>query len=153
VGAWTLLLDDSVEPGGAQVSTFRPNPVGTLIFTPNGRYFLQIMRLINRGPFIAVGRQLGCAAALRFWRSPATAMAPNGGPGAGGVGLAIATRAVRGHANAVGWMAPCRHDNTGRGAQYKHPGPSLVDAPECRLRCDQLADRRIKRRLGPRRRA
>jgi hypothetical protein len=61
VGAWTLLLDDGVAPDGTQVPTFGPNPVGTLIFTPNGRYSLQIMRVINRGPFASNNRDTGTA--------------------------------------------------------------------------------------------
>jgi Lipocalin-like domain len=61
VGAWTLLLDDGVTPDGTRVPTFGPNPVGTLIFTPNGRYSLQIMRVINRGPFASNNRDTGTA--------------------------------------------------------------------------------------------
>jgi hypothetical protein len=61
VGAWTLLLDDGVTLDGTQVPTFGPNPAGTLIFTPNGRYSLQIMRVINRGPFASNNRNSGTA--------------------------------------------------------------------------------------------
>jgi Lipocalin-like domain len=61
VGAWTPLLDDGVKPDGSRVPTFGPNPVGTLIFTPNGRYSLQIMRVINRGPFASNSRDAGTA--------------------------------------------------------------------------------------------
>jgi hypothetical protein len=61
VGAWTLLLDDGINPDGTHVPTFGPNPVGTLIFTPNGRYSLQIMRVINRGPFASNNRDAGTA--------------------------------------------------------------------------------------------
>jgi hypothetical protein len=61
VGAWTLLLDDGINPDGTHVPTFGPNPVGTLIFTPNGRYSLQIMRVINRGPFASDNRDAGTA--------------------------------------------------------------------------------------------
>jgi hypothetical protein len=39
VGAWTLLLDDAINPDGTHIPTFGPNPARTLIFTPNGRYF------------------------------------------------------------------------------------------------------------------
>jgi hypothetical protein len=61
VGAWTLLLDDGIKPDGTQVPTFGPNPMGTLIFTPNGRYSLQIMRAINRPPFASNNRETGTA--------------------------------------------------------------------------------------------
>jgi hypothetical protein len=61
VGAWTLLLDDGVKSDGSRVPTFGPNPIGTLIFTPNGRYSLQIMRAINRGPFASNNRDTGTA--------------------------------------------------------------------------------------------
>jgi hypothetical protein len=61
MGAWTLLLDDGVTLDGARFPTFGPNPVGTLIFTPNGRYSLQIMRVINRGPFASNNQDIGTA--------------------------------------------------------------------------------------------
>jgi len=61
VGAWTLLLDDGVRPDGSHAPTFGPNPIGTLIFTPNWRYSLQIMRAINRGPFASNDRDAGTA--------------------------------------------------------------------------------------------
>jgi Lipocalin-like domain len=61
VGAWTLLLDDGVRPDGTQVPNFGPNPIGTLIFTPNGRYSLQIMRVVNRAPFGSNNRNTGTA--------------------------------------------------------------------------------------------
>jgi hypothetical protein len=61
VGAWTLLLDDGVTSDGTRVPNFGPNPAGTLMFTPNGRYSLQIMRVINRGPFASNNRDTGTA--------------------------------------------------------------------------------------------
>jgi hypothetical protein len=61
VGAWTLLLDDGINPDGTHVPAFGPNPVGTLIFTRNGRYSLQIMRVVNRGPFASNNRDAGTA--------------------------------------------------------------------------------------------
>jgi Lipocalin-like domain len=61
VGAWTLLLDDGVKSDGTQIPIFGPNPVGTLIFTPNGRYSLQIMRVVNRAPFASNNRDTGTA--------------------------------------------------------------------------------------------
>jgi hypothetical protein len=61
VGAWTLLLDDGVKPDGTQVPIFGPNPAGTLIFTSNGRYSLQIMRVVNRAPFVSNNRETGTA--------------------------------------------------------------------------------------------
>ena len=61
VGAWTLLLDDGVKPDGTQVPIFGPNAVGTLILTSNGRYSLQIMRVVNRAPFASNNRDSGTA--------------------------------------------------------------------------------------------
>lgn len=61
VGAWTLLLADGVRPDGTQVPNFGPNPIGALIFTPNGRYSLQIMRAVNRAPFGSNNRDTGTA--------------------------------------------------------------------------------------------
>jgi hypothetical protein len=61
VGAWTLLIDDGIKPDGTHVPAFGPNPVGSLIFTPNGRYSLQIMRVINRASFASNNRDTGTA--------------------------------------------------------------------------------------------
>jgi hypothetical protein len=44
VGSWTLLLVDEVKADGSQMPDFGPNPLGTLIFTADGHYSLQIMR-------------------------------------------------------------------------------------------------------------
>lgn len=44
VGTWRLLIADKVEPDNTQKPMFGPNPMGTLIFTANGHYSLQIMR-------------------------------------------------------------------------------------------------------------
>jgi hypothetical protein len=44
VGAWTLLLADGVKDDGTHVPSFGPNPTGTLMFSPDGHYSLQIMR-------------------------------------------------------------------------------------------------------------
>ena len=44
VGAWTLLLVDGVKGDGTHVPEFGPNPDGTLMFSPSGRYALQIER-------------------------------------------------------------------------------------------------------------
>jgi hypothetical protein len=38
VGAWTLLIDDGIKPDGTHVPTFGPNPLGALMFIPNGRF-------------------------------------------------------------------------------------------------------------------
>ena len=57
VGAWTLLLDDGVKPDGTHVPIFGPNPIGTLMFSPNGRYSLQFFRIT--GPCACVGL-FGC---------------------------------------------------------------------------------------------
>jgi hypothetical protein len=61
VGPWTLLIDDGIKPDGTHVPAFGPNPVGSLIFTPNGRYSLQIMRVINRASFASNNRDTGTA--------------------------------------------------------------------------------------------
>jgi lipocalin-like protein len=61
VGAWTLLLADGIQPDGTHVPAFGPNPVGILIFTSNGRYSLQIMRVVNRAPFASKDRDSGTA--------------------------------------------------------------------------------------------
>jgi hypothetical protein len=44
VGAWTLLLVDGVKGDGTHVPEFGPNPDGSLMFSPSGRYSLQIDR-------------------------------------------------------------------------------------------------------------
>jgi hypothetical protein len=44
VGTWTLLLNDNVKPDGSHEPLFGPNPSGTVIFSPDGHYSLQIMR-------------------------------------------------------------------------------------------------------------
>src|SRR6201996_5831176 len=44
VGAWTLLLVDGVKADGTHVPEFGPNPDGILMFSPSGRYALQIDR-------------------------------------------------------------------------------------------------------------
>jgi hypothetical protein len=44
VGTWTLLLNDYVKADGTHVPAFGPNPTGSVIFTPDGHYSLQIMR-------------------------------------------------------------------------------------------------------------
>ena len=44
VGTWTLLLSDGVKADGTHVPEFGPNPSGTLMFSPNGHYSLEIMR-------------------------------------------------------------------------------------------------------------
>jgi hypothetical protein len=44
VGAWTLLLVDGVKDDGTHVPEFGPNPDGVLMFSPSGRYSLEIMR-------------------------------------------------------------------------------------------------------------
>ena len=44
VGTWTLLLSDGVKADGTHVPQFGPNPSGTLMFSPDGHYSLEIMR-------------------------------------------------------------------------------------------------------------
>jgi Lipocalin-like domain len=44
VGTWTLLLTDYVKADGTHAPGFGPNPSGSVIFSPDGHYSLQIMR-------------------------------------------------------------------------------------------------------------
>jgi Lipocalin-like domain len=43
-GAWTLLLADGVKADGTHVPNYGPNPIGTLMVSPTGRYALMVMR-------------------------------------------------------------------------------------------------------------
>ena len=60
VGTWRLLIADAVNPDKSQTPQFGPNPEGTLIFTANGHYSLQIVRF-NRPKFVANDRTKGTA--------------------------------------------------------------------------------------------
>jgi len=60
VGAWTLLLADNIKDDGSHVPGFGPNPDGTLIFTPDGRYSLQVVRH-GRPAFASKNRMAGTA--------------------------------------------------------------------------------------------
>jgi Lipocalin-like domain len=44
VGAWTLLIDDSVHPDGHQTPLFGPNPNGIVTFDASGHYKLEVSR-------------------------------------------------------------------------------------------------------------
>lgn len=44
VGSWTLLIADNARQDGTKVPGFGPNPRGMVMFGPDGRYSLQIMR-------------------------------------------------------------------------------------------------------------
>lgn len=46
-GAWTLLLVDGVTADGTHLPGYGPNPIGTVIFSPDGHYSLQIMRAVR----------------------------------------------------------------------------------------------------------
>jgi hypothetical protein len=59
LGAWTVLLDDSIKADGTQEPLFGPNPVGSLIIGPNGRYSVQIMRAVNRPQFVSKNLNAG----------------------------------------------------------------------------------------------
>src|SRR5579863_10123199 len=48
---WYLLLVDGKKADGTQTPLFGPNPIGSLIFTPEGRFSVQIMRTVNRPLF------------------------------------------------------------------------------------------------------
>jgi len=61
VGAWTLVLDDGVTADNIQEPRLGPNPIGLLIYTPNGRFSAQIMRTVNRPPFKSNDRDTGTA--------------------------------------------------------------------------------------------
>src|SRR5579883_612296 len=60
VGTWRLLIADAVNSDKSQTPQFGPNPAGTLIFTANGHYSLQIMRY-NRPKYAANDRTKGTA--------------------------------------------------------------------------------------------
>jgi Lipocalin-like domain len=61
VGAWTLLLADGKKSDNTQSPLFGPNPIGSLIFTGNGRFSWQVMRTISRPPFKSNNRDTGTA--------------------------------------------------------------------------------------------
>jgi hypothetical protein len=44
VGAWTLVSADNIGASGEKTPTFGPNPRGSVIFTPSGRYSLHLSR-------------------------------------------------------------------------------------------------------------
>jgi hypothetical protein len=60
VGIWTLLLSDNIKDDGTHVPGYGPNPEGTVIFTPNGHYSLQVMRH-GRPAFASKDRMAGTA--------------------------------------------------------------------------------------------
>jgi hypothetical protein len=60
VGSWRLLIDDVVNPDKTQTPQLGPNPEGSVIFTANGHYSLQIMRY-NRPKLAANDRTKGTA--------------------------------------------------------------------------------------------
>ena len=60
VGTWTLLLDDNIKADGSHVPAFGPNPEGSLVFTADGRYSLQIFRH-GRPAFASKDRLTGTA--------------------------------------------------------------------------------------------
>jgi hypothetical protein len=43
-GTWTVVSADNVDASGKKTPTFGPNPRGSLIFTSNGRYSINIAR-------------------------------------------------------------------------------------------------------------
>jgi hypothetical protein len=58
VGTWIILIDDDVQADGTHVPGYGPNPMGTVIFTADGHYSLQIIRA-NRPKFAANSRVKG----------------------------------------------------------------------------------------------
>jgi hypothetical protein len=59
VGSWRLLISDNVTADGTQTPNFGPNPRGLVIFGPEGRYSLQVLRDIGRPNFAANDRLKG----------------------------------------------------------------------------------------------
>jgi hypothetical protein len=59
VGSWRLLIVDQVKPDNTQVPVMGPNPRGLVMFGPEGRYSLQVMRDIGRPKFAANDRLKG----------------------------------------------------------------------------------------------
>jgi hypothetical protein len=59
-GAWTLLLVDGIKADDTHVPLFGPNPEGSTIFTPNGRYSVEVMR-VNRPRFASNNRDTATA--------------------------------------------------------------------------------------------
>jgi hypothetical protein len=57
-GTWTILLVDNIKDDGTHVPGYGPNPEGTLIFSPDGHYSLQIIRY-GRPAFAAKDRMKG----------------------------------------------------------------------------------------------
>jgi Lipocalin-like domain len=60
VGTWTLLLSDNIKDDGTHVPGYGPNPEGMLMFSPDGHYSLQIIR-IGRPAFASKNRLGGTA--------------------------------------------------------------------------------------------
>src|ERR1700730_13455066 len=60
VGTWTLLLSDNIKDDGTHVPVYGPNPEGTVIFTSDGHYSLQIFRH-GRPAFASKDRLKGTA--------------------------------------------------------------------------------------------
>jgi hypothetical protein len=60
VGTWTLLLSDNIKDDGTHVPGYGPNPEGMLMFSPDGHYSLQIIR-IGRPAFASKNRLAGTA--------------------------------------------------------------------------------------------
>ena len=60
VGTWALLLADNIKDDGSHVPSYGPNPEGTVVFTPDGHYSLQIVRH-GRPAFASKNRMAGTA--------------------------------------------------------------------------------------------
>jgi len=60
VGTWTLLLADNIKDDGSHVPGYGPNPNGTVMFSPDGHYSLQIFRY-GRPAFASKDRLKGTA--------------------------------------------------------------------------------------------
>jgi hypothetical protein len=60
IGAWRLLIDDTVRPDGSKNPNFGPNPNGIVIFDASGHYALELSRS-NNPKFAANNRAQGTA--------------------------------------------------------------------------------------------
>src|SRR6266704_2113781 len=60
IGTWTLLLADNIKDDSSHVPAYGPNPEGSLIFTADGHYSVQIFRH-GRPAFASKNRLTGTA--------------------------------------------------------------------------------------------
>jgi hypothetical protein len=75
-GAWTLVLVDGVKEDDTHTPLFEPNPIGSFIFTTNGRFSAQLMRS-DRASFASKNRDTGLPKKTGPWPK---ARSPNSAP-------------------------------------------------------------------------